>query len=313
MYEIKYSPKDFRVIEHIDETQFQSGPFYLIKLDKKNLNTIQACEFLAKHCHIKRSEIKAAGLKDKNAHTTQYITLRKNNYIRSFSHPDMTVTIICEAHRHIFSQDIVENEFIITVRNMSGYCVKPKEYIINYFGEQRFSTNNATIGKHLIKKEFDKACEIILEENSFTKKKIAEHLKRAPNDYIGALRKVNQQIVTLYINAYQSKLWNSIVSKIVHAQNDHTKKLAIVGFDYEPDDFDSYIQEELAKENITPRSFIIKQFPEITRVGAKRLIYVPVKNYTVNHESDVAILHFTLPRGSYATEVVKQSIKKEKN
>ncbi|NPA12732.1 MAG: tRNA pseudouridine(13) synthase TruD [Aquificae bacterium] len=72
---IKRKPSDF-IVEEIPTVKPQEkGKYHLYQLKKSKLSTLQVIRFLSKLLNILPSEIGFAGLKDKMAITTQYITI----------------------------------------------------------------------------------------------------------------------------------------------------------------------------------------------------------------------------------------------
>ena len=107
------------------------------------------------------------------------------------------------------------NEFIITIRNLDiGDIKKIKKFTgkkitaPNYFGQQRFSKNNHVIGKNIVKGNFKAAAELIAETNPPA---VRQRLSETPNDYVGAIKKIPFKTRTLFINSYQSFLFNKIL------------------------------------------------------------------------------------------------------
>jgi len=93
------------------------------------------------------------------------------------------------------------------------------------------------------------------------------------------------------------------------------REIPIIGFDTVVKDKDvrEIIDEVMRRENMTFRDFIIREIPELTSEGIMREMIVPVKKFTSTVANDEffvggkkVILSFELPKGSYATMVVKQ-------
>lgn len=80
-------------------------------------------------------------------------------------------------------------------------------------------------------------------------------------------------------------------------------KLPIIGFDTETT---KEVNEILKKEGIKLRDFIIKEIPELTSEGTTRELFVEIRDLKINDIETSYLLSFSLPKGSYATEVIRQ-------
>ena len=331
-YNIKQKPEDFVVTEQIALHIGQETQKYVIfKLTKRATNTIQAIDILTKKLGLQKRDIGFAGIKDKHAITTQYISLPlipkiTTEKVLRFATEYIHLEFVGYARRPIATDVLTGNSFRIVVHNM-----KPKSlsHCINYFGEQRFSTDNALIGKLLVQKQFKDAVERIAKGNkTYNEKLVRTHLDTHPADFIGALRLLPRQSATLYIHAYQSLLWNKTIAKrlglVAESESDNyiaipddtstydtlPQNIPLIGFFYEPSDWPADVQETITEimqeEGITPRDFIIKQFGELTEKGSIRQVCIPITDLTITQEaSDTHVISFTLPKGSYATVVLR--------
>jgi len=201
--------------------------------------------------------------------------------------------------------------------------------MINYFGKQRFSNNNADIGKAIVKKDFKHAVEFLLENKGEQEKVVKEYLTRHSEDYVGALKKLPKKLLALLVGAYQAKLWNIVAEEFSVQQKDelfsHTKSRDFVIFEEDIDipiiGFGTVFKNEkikkayealLREEKVTLRDFIIPQIPELSSEGSNRKLFVNVNDFSVgkaiNDEffsgKKKITIQFTLPPGSYATVFV---------
>ncbi len=291
MYKIKQKQKDFIVNEITNIKLKKKGNYSIILLKKKNYTTEKAVQTIANKLNIPRKFISYAGNKDKVAITTQYISI-KNVKIKELELKDIRLDFKGYLDKPVLLGDLKGNEFVIKV--ISNKTPKKITKMINYFGEQRFSKNNKEIGKLIVKRDFKRAVSLIIKNDS---EQVKEYLSKNPNDYIGALRKIPLKILKLYVHSYQSYLWNEMVVK------SNVKYIPIIGFGTK---ITENIKGILEKEEITTRDFIIKQIPELSSEGVERNLFVKIKNLKIEKIKKGYIIRFTLPKGSYATEVIKQ-------
>lgn len=303
MYQIKQNYEDFQV-EEIPDYQLNQGPYLYFWLEKKGLNTLEAVKLIAHKLNLNQKNFGYAGNKDRRAVTKQVCSAYnlKKEQLENLKLNKIKIKFIGSGNKPISLGDLKGNKFIITVRNLTEKQVKslrPVKKILNLFDEQRFSTNNIEIGRSIVKGNFKQAANLLM-ENNLVKNKIKTHLHNKPNDYVNAIKLVDKKLLMLFIHAYQSYIWNESVKKI----KTKPKTLPIVGFGTES--INPTIKEILKKEKITSRDFIIKQIPDLSAEGIERNVYAQVKNLKILEKSkDKVTVSFQLPKGSYATIVIK--------
>lgn len=312
MVTIKKRPEDFIVTEIQEYELKQSGEYAIFLLHKTNYTTLAAINEIGKFLHIPAKKIGYAGLKDRCAITYQYISVpaRFKEKLQTLTRDNITLTFQTFDDSPIYIGKLTANSFTIKVYDYTR--IEPRDFLINYFGEQRFSTHNHIIGRALLQKNFELAINLIQQTaESFLQRKIQFILESQPNNYIGALQQLDGRHIKLYIHAYQSYIWNQTVEKYLESQSKSLDDLThifvpLVGFDFNRNDTDvvlfDIISHLLEKDTITPRDFIFKSIKHIVCEGGKRQLCVPISNLTINENT----LSFTLPKGSYATEVIKQ-------
>nr|MCK4930242.1 tRNA pseudouridine(13) synthase TruD [Nanoarchaeota archaeon] len=265
--------------------------------------------------HINRKRIGYAGNKDRNAITEQNMSIRniKKERVEKLKLKDIELKFLGYSKEPISLGDLKGNSFEITVRNI---LEQPKkvEKIINYFGEQRFSKNNAEIGKTIIQKDFEKVVDRILDSIGEEEKKVIEHLKKNRNDFVGALKTMPWKTLNLYIHAYQSKLWNDIVKELIKKRIKENK-IPLIGFATEIQDKNvkQVVEKVMQNEKIIFNDFVIRAIPDLSSAGTERNLFAEVKdlkigkleNDELNKGKKKVKISFSLGKGSYATEVVK--------
>ena len=322
-YILKHKPEDFVVEEVLGNETEEGSNYILCKLIKKNYDTFTVIKKLSKFFNIKEKDIGYAGIKDKKAITTQSITLPAKTKAK-FEQLNKTIKLddnisieLCKnVNNHIRPGDLVGNYFSIIVRSLDNEINFNIKKVPNYFGEQRFGKENNIIGENLVKKKFKVAAELALESQK-EGYLIKEHLEKNPNDYVGALSKLNTSLLMLFIHSYQSFLWNSIVKEIIKNKGigniDENDFLEIPGFGSEcQEKFEDEYNKVLENEGISERDFIIREFPKLSCQGDSRKILMEIKDFSYNFSDDEefknkkkCLLKFSLTKGSYATSLIE--------
>ena len=199
----------------------------------------------------------------------------------------MSLEKIKQTNKKIHIGDLISNDFKITLHNCENKENLKKilkelkqKGMPNYFGPQRFGLNkdNHIKGKRILKNRM----------------KINE----------------NKEMIKFYIHAYQSYLFNQVLNKYIEKnQKPDFKEVSLVGSGSRINN-DS-VKEILEDEGIKTKDFELEQFRNIKCIGSKRQLFVKVKNIEYK-ENEKIELNFTLPKGSYATILLREVNKKEK-
>lgn len=337
MTAIKDIPEDFIVEELLPDGFIKKqGEYKVLLLTKRGENTEDRLQEIANKLHMPRRMIGYCGNKDRQAVTRQYITIRTSIWRNSSNIEELTHAGYSDESLGLGTN--IGNVFTITVRDL-----KPDEKatkvlsIPNYFDEQRFSKNNAEIGKSIISKDFVKACKLACGSTGANP--------------ILQLRHIPQRQLLMYVHAYQSLLWNRTAYAFLVDKGKNAKRIAkgktkektegktieysqgklffpsgkiadadipLIGFATMPAEIKNpllkkIITKILSEEKITPRDFIIPQMPEITSEGGERHLLIALTKFQLGKPvpddlhpgKNKQALSFTIPKGSYATIVVK--------
>lgn len=189
----KQSKDDF-VVNEVPLYEFSNeGEHLILKLRKKDLATWDAIEILANYLQCSTREFGYAGLKDKNAMTVQHISIHRKyeDALKSFNHENIKILETTYHNNKIKIGHLKGNNFFIRLKRV-GLVEKQKIEeafskiavfgMPNYFGFQRFGIDG---------------------ENYKKGKQIVE----------GTLKERNRNLKQMFINAYQSYLFNSWLSK----------------------------------------------------------------------------------------------------
>ncbi len=189
----KQSKEDF-VVTEIPLYEFSNeGEHLIIKFRKKDLTTWDALSIFANHFACKNRDIGYAGLKDKNAMTIQYISIHKKfeEKLSSFSHEQIKILETTYHNNKIKIGHLKGNKFFIRLKRVNLVNARKIEQVLgqlaslgmpNYFGFQRFG----------------------IEQNNYEKGEAIIN---------GTLKQKDRKLKQMYINAYQSYLFNNWLSK----------------------------------------------------------------------------------------------------
>lgn len=193
---IKKSPHDFMVDEQLSFSLEGEGTHDYLLIRKVQLNTEDVVSRLSKHAQVKPVAIGYAGLKDKNAITSQWFSVNlagKKQPDWQLMNDDQLQVIEVQKHsRKLKRGAIKSNRFQLTLRNFEG-ARDDLEHRINrirqhgvpnYFGEQRFGRSDA-------------------------------NLRKAAKLFAGEINVKNHHQRGLYLSAARSYLFNQVLSKRV--------------------------------------------------------------------------------------------------
>ena len=338
MYTLKQVPADFVVCERSSVTFEKQGVYVYFELVKEGWNTIDLIRKIALFLGVAEREIGFAGIKDKQAVTKQFCSVRANflGKLEQLKINGVTIRVVGYGNEPIRMGNLQGNAFVITIRNLdSGEMPALVDVVPNYFDEQRFSENNVAIGRYLLRKEFGAAAELI------DRFEVREYLLKAPQDAVGALKKVSLRLLKLYTNAYQSFIWNRALSGYILRrgknvyENEYSlgilrfaanladfsgMKIPLVGFN-QTESEDVLVQEivsgVLKEEGLSQQHFVIKQIPELSLEGEMREAVVCVQDLAIgkllddelNTGKKKCMVSFFLPKGSYATMTIRAMMK----
>lgn len=314
MYVLKHLSEDFQVNE-ISKEGRTGAKHAVYLLTKRDMSTPEALQLVATTVHIPSHAIGYAGLKDKRAVTSQYISIPAHyNLKETYTFGSVSLERVRFQDERLYPGFLEGNAFTLVIRNLTQpLCPQPMP--LNYFGEQRFSTHNVAIGRAILLGNLAEAIRLIKDSGHSLSEKSHHH---------GTLMQLPKHLFRMYLHAYQSYLWNTCVSRL-HAAGHLTENMRIplIGFDLEEflgDEVTSAvrgcIEAIMREENITYRDFILRQFPDMGLVSSLREVYIAVTDLQLGQlVSDTyfpncysCTVSFVLPKGSYATVFVKQIV-----
>lgn len=248
--------------------------------------------------------------------------------------------------------------------------------IPNFYGLQRFGVSGPgthVIGKWMVKGAFQEAVRsMLVTEDRFGSRGpeareafeagrydslagmipsgmdselvVARGLCRHPGDWVKALRAVPVRLRRLYVQAYQSFIFNRTMSMAVEEGVDFSKfesgdnwaevsadvltlsavrgvreaptrgavpLVQMVGYAFRDygSRFDALAKRVLEAEDVEARQFYLEGMQEVSQEGGFRRPQLVVLSESWDVEDGAASLRFTLPRGQYATVLLREVIK----
>ncbi|MBP2143534.1 tRNA pseudouridine13 synthase [Methanococcus voltae] len=278
---------------------------------------------------------------------------------------------VCKSNKKLRMGNLWGNRFTIKIRDFEeGENENPIEntqlgYVINYFGIQRFGLYRPIthlVGKHIYERDFETAfyiycgtpihekglkkdareavedgdfklaLKLFPRESEYEKRLIQQYLKY--KDYKKAFYAFAPQLRSLFVNAYQSYLFNEILNKRYEygyetlegdVLEDGIPTAPLCGYKTE---YSGGIAGEIEKEvfekyNIDLKKFRIEDYGNFS--GFRRKMITPVYNFKIekiyendvntenkenkennSQENPILKLSFELEKGNYATIVTRE-------
>ncbi|NMJ76858.1 tRNA pseudouridine(13) synthase TruD [Nanohaloarchaea archaeon] len=224
----------------------------------------------------------------------------------------------------------------------------------NYFGDQRFGSARPIthqVGRHILRGEFEEAVwtyiakpydseyksirktrEILWEsrdpedaaekfpESYRYEKTLLYHLNKNEEDYKGALKRLPEGLQELFIHAYQSWIFNRVLSELLEDEwFDPEYEIPLVGFktDLKDNRPENMIEDILDEEGVSQEDFRLQEFPELRSEGSFRRAFADFRNFEIldideddlNMAQNKMRVKFDLPKGCYATVLLREIMK----
>ena len=310
---------------------------------KKNLTTMEAIEIIRRKVNIPPYLVGTCGLKDKHALTAQYVTMSGiwPSMLRDFYHDKLFIRDFERVEYGLYKGAHKGNKFRIILFMKDGEKIDTREvpYLFaNFYGYQRFGSKRPVshvIGKYLLQEKYENAAWLYLtligkwesNETKLLRKRIKEEgiswdlIKQFPRHLIqekkiaiailkGRIKKIKRifgrELYNLIISAYQSYLFNKILSRLIMegivSEKTLDLNLPLITRDFEcpPGDIGRIYKEVLDEENINPSSF---HFERSQRRAVERAYDVKVK-----YCDEGPVVEFFLEKGAYATSYLREYV-----
>jgi len=255
---IKEEEREFFVEEISDIKISNSGKFAILRVEKKNWDTLNLVRVLSNALGISRKRIGFAGTKDKKALTIQHFSISKADEklvekLSGIKLKDVKIELLGFSNRGLSLGDLIGNRFSVVVSDIkNGEKIEriiselKLKGIPNYFGIQRFGTLRFItheVGKQIILRNYCEAFWIYVSKPSRYEsedvRRIREDLwnERDPKiglrelpkylvyerallqkiregkDELKALLSLPKNLKLMFIHAYQSYLFNRLLSE----------------------------------------------------------------------------------------------------
>jgi len=380
---LKRLPDDFQVDEQISLPP-GGGQFALYNLSKNSLGTLEAIQAVGHKWNVPPQAISFAGLKDRHAATSQYITIRGGPQ-RGLSQTNLQVEYIRQIDRPIHASDIVANQFRIVVRDLDTPEVSATNAALdeiqadglpNYFDDQRFGSvgeSGDLLAKPWCLGNYERAVWLALADSNVhdrptdrnektilrqewgnwkkclermrpsVRRDVVNQLARQPTDFKRAITVFPHSLRSLWLAAFQSHLWNIVLARLIEQKvsGDQTQTHTIgptrlpffhklsqqqrtqlqtailplpsARLHLENAELLPLYDEVMASEGMELRQVRVK-YPRDTffSKGERPAVFGPA-NLSHSFASDdlypgrqKLVLQFALPRGCYATILIKR-------
>jgi tRNA pseudouridine13 synthase len=320
----KQTPEDFIVVEELPFELSGEGEHAWLQVRKRNSNTDWVAARLAEYASVKKHDVGYAGLKDRNAVTTQWFSVylpgRNDVDWEGFDIDDVEIIQINRHQRKLQRGALKTNSFTISLRAVEYETDGSIEQVYercqlirqqgvpNYYGEQRFGHD-------------------------------MKNLVDAERMFLHPRKRISRHKRSLYLSAARSWLFNVILSKRVKEDSWNRRisgdvlmldgRSACFRDDGSPD-LDQRMQsgeihptavlwgqgETMATNDCEAiESAVIDLYPLFkqglidARVDQqRRSLRLPVKDIECRSEDGDLVLTFSLQAGSYATMVLRELV-----
>ena len=319
------------------------GEHLILHVRKKNLSTWEMVDVLCSHLGIKAKEVGTAGLKDKHAMTTQYISvpLRCEEAAQAFNHEQIKILSMVRHNNKIRTGHLKGNRFFIRLKKVLPVAATKLDEALkqineygmpNFFGYQRFGNDglNYKLGEEIIqgkRKERDKKKSRLF---------ISAYQSHLFNLWLSRRIEISRLCAALDAKELSSvlNLDASLISQM--KKQPHPFKMLpgdlCMHYPYGAIFYAEDLEQEAAlfhqkdraptgllsgkkvKKSTDIAHTIEKEFDQPTpEQGSRRYAFVFPEAIESEYKEDKAWyeLHFTLPKGAYATVLIEELAKRE--
>ncbi len=320
---IKQTSSDFIVEEEPAYLPEGAGEHCYLFVEKEKIPTNDMVRVLAREFQVKDVEIGVAGLKDAQAITRQWVSVRllPESKAGEFSHPQIRILKMSRHKNKLRIGHLRGNHFKIRLRDMAAQDVPrvrevleilEKRGVPNYFGEQRFGRDNDT---HLTGRA-------ILEGNANSRipRKMNFFYMSAFQSYIFnlCLAKRIETFDQLFEGDLAFKHENGAVFKVENLEAELPRlerfEISPTGPLFgtkmiEPSGKEQELEIAVLREEGISRSLFFSPLRHIELTGERRSYRFPIRNLQVSYNDSCLDVSFFLPKSCYATAVLREILK----
>ena len=319
-----------------------SGEYLYVVLEKRDWDLNDVLKEVSRRLKVGRDRISFAGTKDKFAVTAQWISLWRVTWkdLKEVKIKDVAFHTPVYQPRKLKRGQLRGNWFTIKVRGCEIGEPVPERFL-NYFGHQRFGSYRFVshlVGRELLRENYEEAVWIYLtrtspwepketqearkrlEEERDPKKALAYFPRRLRKervilqklaegkDFKRALLSLPKNLVALFIHAYQSYLFNHILTERVEVETPKDEETGIVpGYRVS---FSPGMQGEIEKKVLEEEGVELKDFRRWKKFGTygeRRKLIERARDLRIKRN----VLSFFLPKNTYATSYLRELLKPE--
>jgi tRNA pseudouridine13 synthase len=262
---LRAAPEDF-VVDEIPTKDWSTttGPYLICRLTKTNWELQHAVKEIARRLAISHRRIGWAGTKDKNAVTTQLISIYDvtPEAVAAVRLKDIQLEVVGQANKQLSLGDLAGNRFDLVIRDADTHELQcrvdeisaiAKKALPNYFGLQRFGVIRPLthrIGECMLHGDYERAVVMYIgeafphERDDIQKirsnyknsrdahealhnlpqslafeRAMLHHLYTHPGDHAGALQQLPPKLLSMFVSAFQSYLFNCALSRRIEDGN----------------------------------------------------------------------------------------------
>ena len=324
---IREKNEDFLVEEIPMYEPCGEGTHLYINITKNGLTTLDVQKFISEKTGIKLNDIGFAGMKDKNAITTQTIsilveTIKPEEIIEKIKDSEFKINWyrlhknkLKPGHLRGNKFEIVISGIKIPIEEAFEKCEKISEIIKekgipNYYGPQRFGINEDNIqkgldiikGKYTPKSPWMKRFLVSAYQSYLCNIYLSERIKQ---------NKFNTLIKGDIAKKYDSGGMFEVIDLDTEQKRYENKEITFTAPIYGRKFWEATNESGEFEKQILENNTDMEKFSKIKNKGSRREGRILIPDLEVEKLSDKIKLKFSLPKGSFATNIVREFTKND--